>query len=102
MPTYIIKLHADAYIPWNTNTDRPCDRVMTRSEVVAALDDERLIRLDNWGTTSEIPILAMDLIAGNRAGPDFSCIGITEICNRYKDGVPAIPDLQLPDSETTT
>lgn len=84
----VYKLGNDQYVLWSGVVDAPISWVMTRSETLAdGIDAERLARADQHGhsycgegATDQSPT---HLIAGNRAGPNESCLTLDALMRSY-------------------
>lgn len=89
MGHYIIKIE-DYYLEWSTIVDAPITFGMKLEDFVdyyaqwygessiSGLDD-RLARVEKNGTSSMIGKTLDELISGNRAGPDKSCLTKDEL-----------------------
>lgn len=93
MARCIVKIK-DSYFEWSTVADAPVTYAMTRSNMIRHLMrsdgnqdrvQERMYRVDENGHSALWTSCALDeFIAGNRAGPDESCLSVDEIYERYK------------------
>jgi hypothetical protein len=95
MPRYIVKLD-EFYFEWSTIVDAPVTYGVDRETFIKGyreaypheppgMLDERMRRVDAFGSSRFDATAADILIAGNRAGPDGKCITKEEIIKLYKD-----------------
>lgn len=84
----IFKLGDDAYVEWVGSCDAPGSRVMTYAEAFARTAPERMVRVESDGHSfvNRGPASPEELVAGNRAGPDESCLSVRGILRMYAPG----------------
>lgn len=93
MPRYIIKIK-DKYFEWSTIVDAPVTYGMSLDEFRSyyrqeygdssmSTLDERLVRVENKGTSSMMHDSLKDCISYNRAGDNEKNISIKSIYSRY-------------------
>lgn len=100
MPTYIIKINdpkdnQDYYLEWSTVVDAPVTYGLSLEDFKEyykdrygrdgmARIDERLVRVEQTGTSSQMPGDNLDeMLVANRAGPDETEIDKEGILERY-------------------
>ncbi len=95
MPRYICKLDG-LYFEWSTVVDAPVTHGMTLDEFTAYYKQEygrsgapqlaeRLVRVEEKGTSSHIHRSVDELIRNNRAGDDETCASREEIVAMLRD-----------------
>ena len=97
MPRYIIKLQdvdRDYYLMWSTIVDAPITFGLTLGQFrdwyqaeygKAGLTEfpERMLRVEQKGTSSNMHPSAEKVIGYNRAGPDETCLTREQILEKY-------------------
>lgn len=99
MPRYIVKIKdeetdEDPYMEWSTVVDAPTSNLYPldifmewyewRYNAPSNELSERLVRVEETGTSSQLGDTAKTLIEGNRAGEKESELSLKELIKKYK------------------
>jgi hypothetical protein len=88
MATALFRLGEDSFIEWSTVTDAPVSWLMTKHEALERYPVAVVERADRLGHSFpdvNEPKSPIDLIDGNRAGPNESAITLRELIEMYGD-----------------
>lgn len=107
MPTFIVKIK-DYYLEWSTIVDAPVTYGMSLDEFKAYYQeeygrdgmrdlDQRLQRVERYGSSHVEGRSAEDILSINRAGPDETDLTFDEIYQAYCLGQPIEDEWTVPD-----